>query len=99
MIKSCIKWNENIRKNTIGQGDDHTIGCLFHYLYFKENYYKLIPPSTQDNPKWLENVKLRFKRILNWNKYQSNVEHISQNSYLNHLIDPSFQEVNRLFAL
>ena len=42
MIKSCIKWNENIRKNTIGQGDDHTIGCLFHYLYFKENY-KLIP--------------------------------------------------------
>ena len=26
----------------MGQGDDHTIGCLFHYLYFKENY-KLIP--------------------------------------------------------
>ena len=32
---------ENIRKITIGQGDDYTTGCLLDYIYFK-NYYKMI---------------------------------------------------------
>ena len=32
---------ENIRKITIGQGDDHAAGCLLDYTYFKK-YYKMI---------------------------------------------------------
>ena len=32
---------ENIRKITIGQGDDYTIGCLLDYTYFKK-YHKMI---------------------------------------------------------
>ena len=32
---------ENIRKITIGQGDDYTTGCLLDYTYFKK-YYKVI---------------------------------------------------------
>ena len=32
---------ENIRKITIGQGDDYTSGCLLDYAYFKK-YYKMI---------------------------------------------------------
>ena len=36
-----IKTYENIRKITIGQGDDYTIGCLLDYTYFKK-YYKMI---------------------------------------------------------
>ena len=32
---------ENIRKITIGQGDDYTTGCLLDYTYFKK-YYKTI---------------------------------------------------------
>ena len=31
---------ENIRKITIGQGDDYTTGCLLDYTYFKK-YYKM----------------------------------------------------------
>ena len=31
---------ENIRKITIGQGDDYTTGCLLDYTYFKK--YKMI---------------------------------------------------------
>ena len=31
-----IKTNENIRKITIGQGDDYTTGCLLDYTYFKK---------------------------------------------------------------
>ena len=36
-----IKTYENIRKITIGQGDDYTTGCLLDYDYFKK-YYKII---------------------------------------------------------
>ena len=32
---------ENIRKITIGQGDDYITGCLLDYIYFKK-YYKMI---------------------------------------------------------
>ena len=35
-----IKTYENIRKITIGQGDDYTTGCLLDYTYFKK--YKMI---------------------------------------------------------
>ena len=40
-----------------------------------------------------------FKRTINWNKYESNIKTFAQNRYLNHLINPRFQVVNRLFVL
>ena len=40
-INSMIKIYENIRKITIGEGDDYTTGCLLVYTYFKK-YYKMI---------------------------------------------------------
>ena len=36
-----IKTYKNIRKITIGRGDDYTTGCLLDYTYFKK-YYKMI---------------------------------------------------------
>ena len=36
---------------------------------------------------------------MNWNKYQSKVSTERLNRYLNRLIDPSFQGLNRLFVL
>ena len=55
--------------------------------------------STQDNAKLLQQLKSGFKRIINWNKYQSIIKTYARNRYLNHLVDPSFQGVNRLFVL
>ena len=58
----------------------------------------LVPTlSTQDNAKLLEHLKSGFKRAINWKKYQSKVSIESQNQYLDYLIDPTFQGVNRLF--
>ena len=54
---------------------------------------------TQDNTKLLQQLKSGFKRTTNWNKYQSDPKTYTQNSYLNHLVDPSFRGVNRLFVL
>ena len=47
----------------------------------------------------LQQLKYRFKRTINWNKYQSDPKTYAQNQYLNHLVDPSFQGVNRFFVL
>ena len=33
-----IKKYDEVRKVSIGQGDDDTTGCLLDYRYFKDNY-------------------------------------------------------------
>ena len=55
--------------------------------------------STQENTKFLQQLKSGFKRVTNWNKYLSKPELIRRNPNLNHLVEPSFQGVNRLFVL
>ena len=55
--------------------------------------------STQDNAKLLLQLKLGFKITISWNKYLAKPELLAQNANLNHLIEPSFQGVNRLFVL
>ena len=62
-------------------------------------YVPVVTLSTQDNAKLLQQLKSGFKRTINWNKYESNIKTFAQNRYLNHLINPSFQGVNRLFVL
>ena len=62
-------------------------------------YVPVVTLSTQDNAKLLEQLKSGFKRTINWNKYQPKVSPERQNQYLDFLIDPSFQGVNRLFVL
>ena len=62
-------------------------------------YVPVVTLSTQDNAKLLQQLKSCFKRRINWNKYQSDPRTYAQNRYLNHLVNPSFQGVNRLFVL
>ena len=64
-----------------------------------ELYVPVVTLSTQDNTKLLQQLKSGFKRKINWSKYQSDPKKYAQNRYLNHLVDPSFQGVNRLFVL
>ena len=40
-VKNNVRTYDNIRKITIGQGDDYTTGCLLDYNYFNK-YYKTI---------------------------------------------------------
>ena len=62
-------------------------------------YVPVVTLSIQDSAKLLQQSKSGFKRIINWNKYESGVKTFAQNKYLNHLINPSFQGVSRLFVL
>ena len=62
-------------------------------------YVPVVTLSTQENTKFLQQLKSGFKRVINWNKYLSKPELLAQNPNLNHLVKPSFQGVNRLFVL
>ena len=62
-------------------------------------YLPVVTLSTQDNAKLLQQLKLGFKRTINWSKYQSKVTMQVANIYLDYLIDSSFQEVYRPFVL
>ena len=62
-------------------------------------YVPVVTLSTQENTKFFQQLKPGFKRIFNWNKYLSKPELLAQNPNLNHLVEPSFQGVNRLFVL
>ena len=50
-------------------------------------------------PVVIQQLKSGFKKVINWNKYLSKPELLAQNPNLNHLVEPRFQGVNRLFVL
>ena len=62
-------------------------------------YVPVVTLSTQENTKFLKQLKSGFKRVINWNKYLSKPELLAQNPNLNHLVEPSFQGINRLSVL
>ena len=64
-----------------------------------KRYAPVVTLSTQENTNFLQQLKSGFKRVINWNKYLSKPELLAQNPNLNHLIEPSFQGVNRFFVL
>ena len=62
-------------------------------------YVLVVTLSTQENIKLLKQLESGFKRTINWNKYLAKTTSQAQNGYLDFLIYPSFQGVNRLFVL
>ena len=62
-------------------------------------YVPVVSLSTQDNSKLLQQLKSGFKRVIMSNKYLSKPALLAQNPNLNHLVEPSFQGVNRPFVL
>ena len=62
-------------------------------------YVPIVTLLTQDNSKLLPQLKSDLKRTRSWNKYLAKPELLAQNPNLNHLIEPIFQGVNRLFVL
>ena len=62
-------------------------------------YVPVVTSSTKDNEKLFEQLQSGFKRVINWNKYLSKPELLAQNPNLNHLVETSFQGVNRFFVL
>ena len=62
-------------------------------------YAPVVTLSKENDTKLLEQLKTGFKRPIKWNKYRWQITVQSQIKSLNHLIDPTFTNVNRLFVL
>ena len=61
-----------------------------------------VPVATlwsHDNAKLLMQLKSGFKKVIDWNKFFSKPKLLAQNQNLNHLVESSFQGINRLFIL
>ena len=91
-VNLILTWSKDcVINNSTGEGKCKITETIL--------YVPVVTLSTQDNAKLLQQLKSGFKRTINWNKYESSVKTFVQNRYLNYLINPSFQGVNRLFVL
>ena len=59
-------------------------------------YVPVVTLSKENDIKFLEQLKLAFKRNIKWNKYRSQMTIQPKNDNLNCLIDPTFPNVNKL---
>ena len=62
-------------------------------------YVPVVTLSKENDIKLLELFKSGFKKTIKWSKYRSQMTIQPQNNNLNHLIDPTSMNVNRLFVL
>ena len=91
-VNLILTWsNDCVITNSTGEGKFAIIETKL--------YVPVVTLSTKDNEKLLQQLKSAFKKTISWNKYESRIKTFAQNRYLNYLINPSFQGVNRLFVL
>ena len=91
-VELILIWSKNVViTNSTGEGK--------FAITETKLYVPVVTLSTQDNAKLLQQLKSGFKRRITCNKYESSIKTFAQNRYLNYLINPSFQGVNRLFVL
>ena len=72
--------------------------ATFHIINAKI-YVPVVTFFINDNIKFLENIKQGFKRAISWNKYRSETTTQTKNNNLDYLINPTFENINRLFVL
>ena len=77
-INLDLNWSKNcFIVATDVENQDVTFSITYTKIYFP-----VVPSSTQDNAKLLEQLKSGFKRKISCNKYQPKVSTERQNQYL-----------------
>ena len=102
IFKNCAPFTNCISEINNTQIDNATVNPNQNATFTMTDtklYVPVVTLSTQENTKFLQQLKSGFKRVINWNKYLSKPELLAQNPNLNHLVEPSFQGINRLFVL
>ena len=102
IFKNCAPFTNCISEINNTQIDNATVNPNQNATFTTTDtklYVPVVTLSTQENTKFLQQLKSGFKRVINWNKYLSKPELLAQNPNLNHLVEPSFQGINRLFVL
>ena len=79
--------------------DNHIASQELIFTRTDTKIYVLVVKLQTNNAKLFEKLKSGFKRTINCNKYEPKVKIQQQNPYSDFLVQPSFQGVNRRFAL
>ena len=94
-VELVLNWSANCV--IISTNDNNQVPT---FTVTETNLYVLVVTlSTQGNEKLLPQLKSGFNTKISWNKYLAKPELLAQNANLSHLIEPSFQGVNRLSVL
>ena len=97
--KNCIKLDLKWTKNCVLiKEDNHVTGVSFT-ISSSKLYVPVVTLSVNDNTKFLENIKQKFKRAISWNKHRSEITAQTKTNILDYLIDPIFRNINTLFVL
>ena len=78
--------------------DDDITGVGF-IITSTKLYVPVVTWFANYNIKFSENIKQGFKRAISLNKYRSEITTQLKSNSLDYLIDPTFRNINRLFAL
>ena len=89
-ISLTLSWSQNFIVNPPIVAINNPTGATL---------FSVITLSTEEDNKLLDKLKSGFKRTVKWNKYRSEISCQITNNNLNYLIDPTFNNVNRLFVL
>ena len=93
MIKQhCFSLLRNLERERI----DAPANATFKHIKL---YVPVVTLSTKNDNNLLEQLKSGFKKTIKWKKYRSEMTNETKTNRLNHLIDPTFIKVNRLFIL
>ena len=93
-----LTWTKNCALADMTVADNPSTGLEFQITDTKL-YVPVVTLSKENDVKLLEKLKSGFKRTIKCNKYRSQMTVQNNNGNLNYLIDPTFANVNRLFAL
>ena len=96
--KNCVITSNQINRNLDGGNTAEPTGATSAINDCKL-YVPVVTLPKDDEIKLLTNLKSGFKREIRWNKYRSQMSTEATNNNLNILIDPTFNNVNRLFVL
>ena len=96
--KTCVITTQQIGVNLEGGNTAAPAGATLTINDCKL-YIPVVTLSKDDEIKLLTNLKSRFTREIEWNKYRLQMSTEAINNNLNILIDPTFTTVNRLFVL
>ena len=113
-INLILAWSENLlitngarREKTVGTSTNENSqypevnnprNATFKITNIKM-HVPVVTLSAENDKKLLEQLRIRFKRTIKWNKCKSEMTNQTQNNNLDYLIDPIFTKVNRLFVL
>ena len=99
LINCEIEIDLSWRKGCVLIEQNNNITDANFVITYTKLYVPIVTLYINDNIKFLENIKQRFKRTISWNKYRSEITTQPKNNNLDYLIDPTFRNIIRLFVL